>query len=60
MEEPLPITQSKVLYEFADPKLESLSAGQKLLLRVGKANRDKLKSKLQELRQAVTSMAIKE
>jgi len=49
-----------VLYEFADPKLESLSAGQKLLLRVGKANRDKLKSKLQELRQAVTSMAIKE
>ena len=58
--EPLPITQSKVLYEFADPKLESLSAGQKLLLRVGKANRDKLKSKLQKLRQAVTSMAIKE
>ena len=58
--EPLVLTQPGVLYEFADPKLESLSAGQKLLLRVGKANRDKLKSKLQELRQALTSMATKE
>jgi hypothetical protein len=54
--EPLRIVQPRVLYEFADAKLESLSAGQKILLRVGKANRDKLKSKLQQLREAVTHL----
>ena len=58
--EPLVLTQPGVLYEFADPKLNTLSAGQKILLRVGKTNRDKMKSKLQELRQALTSMATKE
>jgi hypothetical protein len=58
--EPLVLTQPGVLYEFADPKLNTLSAGQKILLRIGKANRDKLKSKLQELRQALTLMAAKE
>jgi hypothetical protein len=55
--EPLRIVQPAVLYKFADPKLESLSAGQKILLRVGKTNRDKLKSKLQHLREALTHMA---
>jgi hypothetical protein len=54
--EPLRVVQPRVLYEFADPKLESLSAGQKMLLRVGKANRDKLRSKLQQLREAVTHL----
>ena len=58
--EPLVLTQPGVLYEFADAKLNTLSAGQKILLRIGKANRDKLKSKLQELRQALTLMATKE
>lgn len=58
--EPLVLTQPGVLYEFADPKLNTLSAGQKILLRVGKTNRDKMKSKLHELRQALTSMATKE
>jgi hypothetical protein len=42
---------------FADPKLESLSAGQKIVLRVGRENREKLKSKLREIRHALTSMA---
>jgi hypothetical protein len=41
---------------FADPKLESLSAGQKIILRMGRENREKLKSKLREIRQALTSM----
>lgn len=58
--EPLSLVQPGVLYEFADPKLETLSAGQKILLRVGKVNRDKVKSKLQELRHALVSMAPKE
>lgn len=54
--EPVLLAQPRVLYEFADPKLEALSAGQKILLRVGKENRKKLKSKLQELRQRLASM----
>lgn len=58
--EPIRLVQPRVLYEFADPKLETLSAGQKILLRIGKVNRNKLKSKLQELRQAVVSMVPKE
>lgn len=58
--EPIRLAQPRVLYEFADPKLESLSAGQKILLRIGKTNRDKLKIKLQEVRQALVSMAPEE
>lgn len=51
---PIRLTQPGVLYEFADPKLESLSAGQKMLIRVGKANAAVLKTKLRELRAAVS------
>jgi hypothetical protein len=58
--EPLGLVQPGVLYEFADPKLEALSAGQKTLLRMGTAQRQKVKSKLRELRQALVSMAPKE
>jgi Protein of unknown function (DUF3014) len=54
---PLRLTQPRILYEFADPKLEQLSAGQKILLRTGYANELKVKSKLREIRQALVSMA---
>ena len=37
-------------YEYVDPRLERLAAGQKILLRVGAENRKVLKAKLQELR----------
>lgn len=37
-------------YEFADPSLESLTAGQKVLLRVGPVNQRRLQDKLGELR----------
>lgn len=60
IEEPVRLVQPRVLYEFADPKLESLSAGQKIFLRMGRANRDKLKTKLQKIRQALVTMAPKE
>ncbi|MGH7798998.1 MAG: DUF3014 domain-containing protein [Candidatus Binatia bacterium] len=56
VQEPLRLIQPRVLYVFADPKLESLSAGQKIILRIGRANREKLKSKLREIRQALISM----
>lgn len=47
-----------VRYEFADPKLEALSAGQKLMIRVGPDNARRLKARLKELRQHVADGAL--
>jgi hypothetical protein len=44
-----------VMYRFADPQLESLSAGQKILVRVGPENAARLKGKLAELRGQLAS-----
>lgn len=52
---PVLLSQPSVLYEFADPKLESLSAGQKILLRMGRENAVKMKAKLREIREALVS-----
>lgn len=48
---PVPSLRPWVRYEFADPALESLTAGQKILLRVGAVNRHRLKARLAEFRQ---------
>ena len=48
-----------VLYQFVDPTLESLSAGQKILLRMGPVNARRVKAKLVELRRLVTAPAPK-
>jgi hypothetical protein len=50
---PIRVAQPKVLYEFADPELESRSAGQKLLMRIGVDNAVRIKAKLREIRRAV-------
>jgi hypothetical protein len=50
---PVLLTQPKVLYKFADPKLEELSAGQKILVRIGHENAVKVKAKLREIRSAL-------
>lgn len=42
-----------VLYQFADPALESLSAGQKWLLRLGPVNERRMKMRLVHLRKAL-------
>lgn len=55
--EPIRLTQPKVFYQFADPQLESRSAGQKTLLRMGPDNIAIVKMKLRELRAAVTQPA---
>ena len=47
---PIELVQPKVFYQFADPKLEDLSAGQKLMVRMGPANERSLKAKLRDLR----------
>ncbi|MFL6606088.1 MAG: DUF3014 domain-containing protein [Steroidobacteraceae bacterium] len=52
---PIELTQPKVFYEYADPKLEALPAGQKLLLRMGPANEATMKAKLRELRKAIVN-----
>ena len=52
---PIQLTQPKVFYEYADPKLEALSAGQKLMLRMGPANEAIMKAKLREVRKAIVS-----
>ena len=54
-----PITPLRpwVRYEFADPDLESLSAGQKILVRVGSVNQRRLKAKLAEFRQELVKRA---
>jgi hypothetical protein len=39
-----------VFYQYADPQLEALSAGQKLLLRMGPDNSAVIRKKLAELR----------
>jgi hypothetical protein len=48
-----------VRYEFDDPALESLSSGQKMLLRMGPVNERRLKDKLAELRTELARRAIK-
>jgi len=47
---PLRLTRPNVLFEFADPELEALSSGQKLLLRMGNAHALTMKQVLRELR----------
>lgn len=52
---PIQLTQPRVFYEYADPKLEGLSAGQKLLLRMGPANEGIMKTKLREFRNLIVN-----
>ena len=50
---PILLKQPGVFYEYADPTLEQLSSGQKLLIRMGGDNAAALKLKLRELRREV-------
>jgi hypothetical protein len=53
IEAPIRLLRPKVLYEFADPDLETRSAGQKVLIRMGAANAAQVKAKLREIRRAL-------
>jgi len=48
------LVQKKVLYQYADPDLESRSAGQKIMIRIGVQNERIVKAKLRQLRAAIT------
>ncbi len=52
---PITLVQPKVHYQFADAELESLSAGQKIMLRMGAGNAATVKAKLREIRRELTA-----
>jgi hypothetical protein len=56
-EEPVRLVRPHVLYEFADPDLEALSGGQKLLIRMGNEHAARVKSVLKRLRQQIAQPA---
>jgi hypothetical protein len=55
LESEVELLQSTVLYEYADPALESLPPMQKQLLRMGPDNLDRLQGYLRELRAELTA-----
>lgn len=50
------LVQNKVLYQYADPDLESRSAGQKVMLRIGPDNERIVKTKLRALRAEIAKL----
>ena len=50
LQQPPKLELSKGYYRYSDPKLESLSAGQRAMLRIGPDNEAKLKASLREIR----------
>ena len=55
IEAPVRLMRPKVLYEFADPDLETRSAGQKILVRMGAGNAARVKAKLREIRRELAA-----
>jgi hypothetical protein len=56
MQGPIMLLRPKVFYHFADPELEDLSAGQKILLRMGPDNAAMIKTRLKAMRQILTTL----
>ena len=54
IDEPVELVRPHVLYEFANPDLEALSSGQKLILRTGSDHALRIKQFLEELREQIT------
>jgi len=52
---PIPSSQPWTRYEFDDPALEALPAGQKIMIRMGRDNELLVKAKLKELRERVVN-----
>lgn len=51
---PVKLIRPSVMYQFADPELEALSAGHKVLVRMGSENSARIKAKLKEIRRWLT------
>ena len=50
-EPPIRLSHPKIFFEYADPDLESRSAGQKIMMRIGRDNAAEAKTRLREIRQ---------
>ena len=50
---PIALVQPKIVYKFADPELDSMSAGQKIMVRMGRDNELRVKARLRAIRQAL-------
>jgi hypothetical protein len=57
--ERIELKRPNVMYVFADPSLEALPAGQKLLIRMGPDNEAAVKAKLSELRAAIIAAPLR-
>jgi len=57
LEEMPALVQPHVVYRYADPSLESASAGHKLMWRMGNENAARVKTKLREIRSALAANA---
>jgi hypothetical protein len=55
VEGPIRLVRPHVLYQYADPELEKLSAGQKAMLRLGPENGARVKEKLREVREVLVA-----
>ena len=56
---PIVLERANVLYTFADPDLEALSAGQKLMIRMGPDNAARVKARLAILRKRVAGQNVR-
>ena len=54
--DPVQLVRPHVLYQYRDPQLEALSSGQKLLLRMGQEHASRIKTRLREFRELITSL----
>lgn len=53
--QPIQLVNGPGIYQFADPALESLSAGQKIIVRIGPDNGAKVRAKLKEIRALIAT-----
>ncbi len=51
IKEPIKLVQPKFYFQYADPEIEALSIGQKIMLRLGRQNAKLVKIKLKEIKQ---------
>ena len=51
IKQPVKLVQPSVYYKYADPDLEALSIGQRILIRIGSDNEEKVQNKLIEIKQ---------
>ena len=56
---PIELVQPKTLYQFADPALERLSAGQKMMIRMGPENAARVKAKLRQIKAELAKVEVR-